>query len=414
MDRDDAVGLAEAALVAVGAYVLFGVLLFMWASSLPGFLLVFFGFCVAALAMLSCLFLPWFPLISSTADPGRVLSHVAYQLRRRGLRVEQASGLETIRLGSTVAVRIRTRGFLRGSKVSYQTYATPAGWGTLITMIVLVWGAPASLGASLYVFRKARRFARGAVVPLVLEAESAAPAPEDEVRTLLISGLSEAHRLAAEAYEALRSSYMDSAALLGVTAGLAWVVVFVVLLFTPVFAGNLLGAAAAAVAVGVLVGLGLYAALRRGTGRRLEGLRSWSDRLQEALSREAIQGMPEPPPPCSVELLFEASGQIPTWLQARRQAGLSADQVVDWVVFVLSLAAFWTGWAAVEQLVTSAPSFPLVMLEFAAAVGLALAAYLTWGYWKRKRDRALARTRAEWRQRIDALQAKLDGFFQDL
>ena len=413
-DRDDAIGLAEAALVGFGAYVLFGILLFALATYPPGFILMIFGFCVAAVAVLSCLFLPRFSLTVSTADAGQVLSYVAYQLRRRGFRVEETSGLATVRLGSTVAVRIRARPSLRGSKVSYQTYATPAGWGTLITLIVLIWGAPASFGAILYVFRKARKFARDVVVLLVRGSESASPAPEDEVRTMLVSSLSEGHRLASEAYEALRSSYTDSVALVGVTAGLAWGVVFVVLLFLPRFVGGWIGAAGVGIIAGVITGLGLYAQLRRTTGRRLRTLRGWSGRLRDAFSREAVQAQSEAPEPSSIELLLEASRQIPTWLQAKRRAGLSADQAADWVVFILSLAAFWTAWAAVAQLLTPTPPFLLVSLEFTATIVLAVAGYVVWGRWKRKRDEALVRAQAEWRRRIDALQAKLDGLFQDL
>ncbi len=413
MNRDDAIGLAGAVLVGFGAYVLLVIfLLFALATYPPALLLLLAMFSAAAAVVLSCLFLPAFSLAASTADAEQIMAYVTYQLRRRGLRVEETSDLATVRLGSGTSVRIRIRPSLGVSRISYQAYATPAGWGTLITLIVLVWGAPASLGAILYAFRKARRFARRVVVPLVREAESASLPPEDEVRTMLISGLSEGHRLASEAYEALHSSYTDSVVLLGVTAGLAWGVVFIVLLFVPPFAGDWVEAAGVAIAAGVLTGVALYAGLRRTAGRRLRTLRSWSNRLREALSRETTQVEPGAPETCSVELLLEASDQIPTWLQAKRQAGLSADQAADWVVFILSLAAFWTGWAAVTQLFSPAPPFLAVVLELSATVALGVSSYLVWGHWKRMRDQALARTRAEWRQRIDALQAKLDGFFQ--
>ena len=386
----------------------------MLATYPPGFFLLIVGFGVAAAAVLLCLLLLKWPLATSTADAGRVLSHIAYQLRRRGLRVEETSDLATIRLGSTVALRIHSRRSLAGSEISWQAYATPAGWGTLITLVVLVWGAPASLGAILYVFRKARKFAHDAVIPLVREAESSGPPHEDDVRRMLISGLSEAHRLASEAYEALRSAYTDSVALVGITAGLAWSILFVVVLFVPPFAGDWIAAAGIGVVAGVLTGLGLYAQWRRTMGRRLQTLHAWSARLREALSRETAQPEAAAPESCSVELLLEASRQIPSWLRAKRQAGLSADQVVDWAVFILSIAAFWTGWAALTQMLSSVPSFLVVISEFTAAVVLVFAAYAVWAHWKRKRDEALVRTRAEWRRRTDALQEKLDAFLQDL
>lgn len=414
MDRDDTIGLVQAGLVAFLAYMLFAIFLLALATYAPGFFLLVIGFSVAAAAVLLGLFLPKFSLATSTADAGRVLSHIAYQFRRRELRVEETSDSATIRLGSTVALRVHVRRSLTGSRIAWQAYATPAGWGTLATLIVLVWGAPASLGVILYVFRKGRRFARDVVIPLVRESESAALPREDEVRTMLISGLSEGHRLASESYEALRSSYTDSVAIVGVTAGLVWSTVFVVLLLTPPLAGDWMGAAGVGIVAGVLTGLGLYIELRRRTARRLHTLRAWSVRLREALSRETTQAELAAPELSSVELLLEASRQIPTWLQARRRVGLSADQVADWIVFILSLAAFWTGWTAVAQLFTPAPPFLIVILEFAATVILAVAAYLIWGRWKKKRDEALARTQAEWGRRINALQAKLDGFFEEL
>lgn len=416
MNRDDRVGFVEAALLTFGLYLLFVYLLFALNTYSPATIFLVLGFSVAAAILLSSLFLPRFSLVTSSALPGPVLSYIAYQLRRRGFRVEEVSNYATIRLGSTVAVRVHVRRSLSGSRVSYQAFATPAGWGTLVTLIVIPWAAPAGVAGILYAFRKSRRFARDMVIPLVSEAESAAPfRPEDETLALLLSGLSEGHRLAAEAYEALRSAYADSVTLAAVTGFLAWAVVFVVFAMVPSlagFPGGLLLGMSVAVAVGMGTAAGLILLTQRKIGVQMTRCRSWSDRLRDALSREAVRAPPESAESSAIELLLEASRQIPSWLEGRRRAGLSADQAADWIVFVVSLAAGYAMLYGFHRL--SQAGLLDGSLELLSGVGLGCVAYGLWAHWKRKRDEALARTRTEWRRRIDALQSRLDHFLQGL
>lgn len=416
MNRDNRVGLIGVALLTFGLYVLFVYLLFVFNTYGPATIFLILGFSVAAAILLSILFLPKFSLVTSSAMPGQVLSHIAYQLRRRGFRVEEISNHATIRLGSTVAVRIHARRSLAGSRVSYQGFATPAGWGTLVTLIVIPEAAPAGVAAILYVFWKFRRFARDVVLPLVREAESGAPpGREDETRALLLSGLSEGHRLAAEAYEALRSAYTDSVVLAGVTGFLAWAVVLVVLVLLPfllVLPGGWFSMIAVAAAVGIGTAAFLVLLIRRKIGGQMALCRSWSDRLRDALSREAIRAPVEAAEPSAVELLLDASRQIPSWLEGRRRAGLSADQAADWMVFVAALASGYAFFYGILRLLQG--GLLDGSLEVLAGVGLGCLAYGLWAHWKRKRDEAIARTREEWHRRIDALQSRLDHFLQDL
>lgn len=409
-------GLTESAIVTVGLYALLVVLFIAFSSSGPGLIFLPLGFAVAATILLAGLFLPAFPLVDSPAQPERVLARVAYEIRRTGLQVEEGRDSLTIRLGKTVAVRIRARHSPTGSRVRYQAYATPAGWGTLITLIVIVWGAPAGMGAQLYAARKARAYARDVVASLVRGSESATPSrPEEETRVLLISGLSEGHRLAAEAYESLRSAYGDWLVLAGFTGFLVWGVVFAALIAMPPlrpFSMDLQGILAASAATGTVTAAALLALVRRRVRPQLIRSRSWSDRLHEALSRETGRIPPDIAQPSSVEILLDASSQIPSWMEARRRAGLSGNQAADWVVFIVSVWAAWSLVFGVSELVGG--SLLNAFLGLAGGLGLVFVAFLLWARWKRQRDAAIARTREEWHRRMEALQSGFHRFLEDL
>ncbi len=416
MDRTDLESLAESTILTVGLYAMFVFLLIAFNSYGPGLIFLPLGFAVAATVVLAGLFLPKFPLVDSPGQPEQVLARVAYEIRRMGLRVEERPGSITVRLGSTVAVRLHAGRSPAGSKIRYQAYATPAGWGTLVTLIVIVWTAPAGVGTQLYAFRKARGFARDVVAPFVRRTESATPSrPEDETQALLISGLSEAHRLAAEAYESLRSAYEDWLVLAGFSGVLVWGVIFAVLIAMPYlrpFAMDLLGIVAISTATGIVTAATLLSLVWRRVRPRLIGNHSWSERLHWALLRETGRAPVDAAQPSSAEILLDASKQIPSWLEARRRAGLSADQAADWVVFVVFLSAGWAFFFGLSELFGGRLLSALPGL--ASGLGLLFIAFLLWTHWKRQRDAAIARTREEWRRRMEAVQSTFDRFLKDL
>ena len=128
---------------------------------LPSFVIFLFGSQAAALAVLGILFLPKYPVRNMRATPEASLGFLARHFRLTGYRVAESPGALIIRLGPHSAVRVVARPTPTGCGVRYQAYATPSGWGTLITFILLGWTALPGLALAVYGFLRARSFASG-------------------------------------------------------------------------------------------------------------------------------------------------------------------------------------------------------------------------------------------------------------
>lgn len=381
----------------------------------------FFPFWFWALALIvvavvfAWLFLPWKTIAHSPLPPDSLREHVVYELRREGLRVEEIPDGTKVRLGSVAALRFRVVPVSRGSELQYQAYATPSGWGTLITLIVLVWTSLIGVLVVVYVGHKAGRFARDRLSALVTAADNLPPPPADDIRVLLVHSLSEGHRLASDAYEAQRSALGDSAALVAIAGLAVWAFVLLGLYVglppgSPWReAGPLLGLATL---IAVVVTGGLEWAVWRHVRPRLLASRAWAERLRLALVRETSHEPPAPAEPSSVELLMSLSEQIPAWLRIRRWAGLSGDQAAGWVVFLLSFGAFWIFWLAADFAFMAA--FLYALLAGLGGTGLAVGAYFYWARWRERQEETIGRTLDEWRRRTDSLRSRFDRFLQDL
>ncbi len=392
---------------------LVGVILILPPLFFPFFFL--FGALIAATVVFAILFLPWRRVARSPLPPESLQKHLVYELRREGLRVEESPEGTKVRLGSIAALRFRIVPDAGGSEVRYQTYATSSGWGTLITLIVLVWTSLIGVVAVILVEHKARRFARDRLAALVTAVDSLPPPPADDIRVLLVHSLSEGQRVASEAYEFQRSDLGDWMAIVAVSGLAVWALALLALFFglpseNPWRSGAPLFGLATFIGIGVT--LSLEWAVWRHARSRILAARGWAERLRLALDREASRRAPMPAEPSSVELLLGLSEQIPTWLRLRRRAGLSADQAASWVVFALSFGAFWVLWLAVSFAL--AGGFLFALVAGVAGTGLGVAAYIYWARWRQKQEETIERTLLEWRQRAESLQSRFDRFLQDL
>lgn len=370
---------------------------------------------IGATVVFAVLFLPWRPIARSPLPPDSLRQHVVFQLRREGLRVEESPEGTKVRLGSVAAVRFRVVPAASGSELRYQTYATSSGWGTIITLIVLFWTSLIGVAVVVYVEHKARRFAKDRLRALVTAADSLPPPPADDIRVLLVHGLSEGHRLASEAYEAQRSDLGDMTAVVAVIGLALWIFTLLLLFLglppeSPWHGWAALFGLSAAIGVGGT--LSLEWVVWRRARARIVASRAWADRLRLALVRETSREPPAPAESSTIELLMAVSEQIPRWLRMRRWAGLSGDQAAGWIVFILSFLAFWVFWLAFDFAVMGA--FPYALLAGLGGVGLGAGAYVYWARWREKQEETIARTVHEWRRRTEALQSRLDQFLQDL
>ncbi len=381
----------------------------------------YFPFALLALALIvativfAVLFLPWRAVARSPLPPGSLQQHLVYQLRREGFRVEESPEGTKVRLGSIAAARFRVVPTTSGSEIRYQTYATSSGWGTLITLIVLVWTSLIGVVVVIYVEHKARRFARDRLGALVAAADSLPPPPADDIRVLLVHSLSEGHRLASDAYEAERSNLGDIMAVVAVS-GLAVFALALFGLFLALPPGSPWQTWPGSFELAVLIGAGVTLSLEwvvwHHARKRLLASRDWAERLRLALVRETSRQAPGPAEPSSVELLMGLSEQLPAWLRMRRWAGLSGDQAAGWVVFMLSFGAFWALWLAVS--LAAAGGLLFAVVAGLSGTGLAIGTYVYWARWRERQEETIERTLDEWKRRADSLRSRFDRFLQDL
>src|SRR5437899_9826942 len=175
-------------------------LLFYAFSHFEVFCVLFFGIIGVGGAFLGITFLPKYPVRDVRAEPGAALAYLANRLRLMVYRVAESPGRLTVRIGSFSAILVTARPTPSGCRVLYQPFATPSGWGTLLTLLIIVYTGLVGLGLAAYGFLRALSFSTSVVAPL-LPVDGSLPAipVEDRTRSVLLEPLSEAHPAAAEA-----------------------------------------------------------------------------------------------------------------------------------------------------------------------------------------------------------------------
>src|SRR5437867_3145025 len=314
----------------------------MVASGPYGFYPFFYlSWTIAATVVLAGLALTDFPLGEVAASPESTLAYLGARLRYTQTRVAEKPGEVRVQIGGTSIARIQVRPSGAGSRVTFRMDFTPTGLFVVVLLFLLTPLGGLGIPVILAVFAAVRRFARRDVAPLLPAAGPLPARRPDEVQDLLVSGLAEGHRLAAEAYDAERSGYHDAQIIVGIVAIFVWVLVLIVLVTSstdPDFGGRVVSSlevsAAAALAVGILAGIAVYqrfaAVLRR--------FRSSMDALRGAWLREVSRVSPEDSGASSFELLVESSKEVPGWLDAVRRSGLSRDPALG---MMLVAVAFW-------------------------------------------------------------------------
>src|SRR5438445_7218079 len=125
-----------------------------------------------------------------------------------GYRVAESPGRLTVRIGSFSAILVTARPTPSGCRVLYQPFATPSGWGTLLTLLIIVYTGLAGLGLAAYGFLRAWSFSTSVVAPLLPVARSLPAIPVEAcTRSARLEAPPGAHRPAALVTGALRSHY---------------------------------------------------------------------------------------------------------------------------------------------------------------------------------------------------------------
>jgi len=390
-------------------------LLFYAFTHFESIFVLFFGIIVAGGAFLGITFLPKYPVRDVRAEPGAALAYLANRLRLMGYRVAESPGRLTVRIGSFSAILVTARPTPSGCRVLYQPFATPSGWGTLLTLLIIVYTGLAGLGLAAYGFLRAWCFSSSVVAPLLPADGSLPEIPvEDRTRSMLLETLSEAHRAAAEATEALRSNYGDLQAIVIGGAIVVWLFVFVLFASADVSADftarMTMGAVRATAAVAAAaIPLGILIRIRLRPNVLLH--RAHTERLRAAMARASAPGAPEGSEPSAFELLMDASVEVPSWIKVSRRGGLNRDPAAG--LFIL-VAAVWS-----FSLVSTAFSFVFfnpVLAALLGSLGIALSVIATLFYrrWKRRWEEETQKALRDWKGRIDRIRAEMSRYIEDL
>jgi len=372
---------------------------------------------MAALAILPALFLREPDLGTGPWSPAGVRDALASTLEGAGVSVTAMPDAVVARIQSLSMVRFRWRVTDVGTVLSYEVRPTRVGWALFAALVVTAVGSPFAIALAVALAWRARRFARSrGHAALAASAATSTPPPSDEVRTLLVGSLSSGLRIAEQAYDAQRKAYTD-ARVLAVLGGFVLWTVLLVSLFLVLNGVNLLTGRWEIPIVGattgaILTGGALLVASRRRYGARLSRYLDWTSRLGEAMGREMARTAEPPSTASTVELLLEASTQVPEWLDAQRKAGLSADPGMAFATLVLSAAcASMIVNALYAVLFGNLSTVPIWVTVAAILAGIAT---WIWRRWRREEDARLAESRSTWDAHVRALRGRIARFLEEM
>jgi len=382
------------------------------------FLLLMVGPAVVAVVLLAAFFLPKFRVGRTAVPPAEALRALARALRFARFMVTETPDHLKVRVGSWTMVEVFATPWDRGAQLSCRPGATTGAW-VVIILLVMWLGVPLSSLAAIPVivaiFLLDRRFVRRQIAPLLPSLSAPTAGGEaDEIRSALVQGISEGHRLATEAYEIERSAYHDGQLVVVLVAIVVWALAFIALFTASVesdFGRRASQSAAVSLAAAVPSGAILGYLVHRAFREKLRDLRAWSVRLYAQLEAETADRPAASKESSAFELLADASRHVPDWVAVRRDRFFQREPGAAIVLFVLGFWAIPTFTAGIV-LVWTSPLWGGILLL--AGVGLAAAALLFYRRWRRALQEEADQELASWSRRLEGLRDRADGFLREL
>jgi hypothetical protein len=331
---------------------------------------------------------------------------VANALRLTGSQVSTEGESLVVRVSSLSSVKLTFEPSGSGTLVRTQAWATPTGWSVTIVSLLLWYFSVVSLIVTALVFRRSMHHSVDSLLPTIagIRSDSFA-AREIDIRSALLEGLSEARRLATEAYEGTKSNYGDAILLVAVGC----IVVFLISLLAAMsgFFGLLQGsmdvvdAMASSGAIAVAFGIAVVWLVRARYKRVLPGLKDWVADLEIAFQMEVSGVTPVDSQRSTIEILADASKELPAWLSARRKASAFREPGT-WLVILALVTSAWSPMVFGAMMLAEG-AIEGVYLLLAGAGLMAGAAYLYMRL-KKRQDSEEFTTEREWNERSMVLE----------
>lgn len=370
---------------------------------------------ISCLVLLILYFLAWFGLPRVETSPGASLRALAHMMRAMKYSVDETPKWIDIRVDKLTQVKVRARGAASGTRLEYQVGATPVGAAFIVVMFLFF--PPASAIASLFIFRSAFRFVEANVAPRLAGLPAVVSAPMD-VKATLIDSLSEGHRLAREAFESAKSNYED-------------LIIIILVSGIAVFFGGFLAAwwlrppdtassdwNLVPVVVGTMAML-VFAlpSLWRTRSRYKKAIGRFEKSvslLGGALASETSSLQPPDGSPSSIEIIAGAWDEVPSWLAARRRAGMLRHPSIWTAIVILAYSGGLLLFAGIAELLYPGADHQTAIVLVALSSVMIVSAVLLYSRWSRDERLESERIIEDWRRRVEILRSEMEKYLQDL
>lgn len=374
-----------------------------WAD--VSFLLVLFGGAILFLAILAIWILRKPRLAVVSAPPEAVRRDLAYRIRTTGHPVEVVKDVLRVRIDSLAALKLHVRASPRGTEIRYEVDATGLGWTLVLVFALISYLAVIALAVAVVIHWRAQSFARSRVKALLAQ-PPLGTLPSQDVRSLIVEGLSEAQRLSEEALEYEREARQNAIGIVLVAAVALWGIVFAVVGIYALL--PLPNSAAAAALLAFLVSgttavLGSWLVYVRRAPRIRELERD--ARFYRSASTEHVLATEGPSGARgTLEMLLHAATRSPYWREIRRSRRFWHDPIAGLTMFILAYGALFLPFLAI---IGSFLSWEWRI--FLGAFGAILAAGGIWFVrsWTREIQEQDERDRRGWEERRAAIEAEL-------
>jgi hypothetical protein len=331
-------------------------------------------------------------------SPGNgTLGVLATSLRERCYRVEEGKNALKIHLNWLTQAMIKLKSDGTKAELTCTADATPTGWSIIIILLLfgIIIGGAFVIPIILYAYWRAQSFGFTELPIAVAALEAVKRERENRgARVMLIDGLAEAHRLAAETYEAERSNLQDAELIAIVFEGVVgWLVLLILFSQLPLIAAFEFSAPDAALLALVLAFFATATTIlvvRRHYRPRLQRYWEWKEKLRIALSRETEGIKPDDVEPSAVELLFDVGKELPDWFKTRRKGAAYLEPGTWLILSYLAIIGFSMLLPAIYLVLAGlTPDAWWVMAIGGGIVAGTVALYFYWSRGQKEREREL-------------------------
>lgn len=325
------------------------------------------------------------------------LGVLATSLRERCYRVEERKNVLKIHLNWLTQAIIKVKSDGTRAELTCTADATPTGWSIIIILLLfgIIIGGAFVIPIVLYAYWRAQSFGF-TELPIAVAAMGAVKRERENrsARVTLIDGLAEAHRLAAETYEAEQSNLQDAELIAIVFEGVVgWLVLLILFSHLPLIAAPKLSVSDAALLALVLAFSATATTIlvvRRHYRPRLQRYWEWKEKLRIALSRETEGIKPDDVEPSAVELLFDVGKELPDWFKTRRQGAAYLEPGTWLILSYLAIIGFSMLLPAIYFVLAGlTPDAWWVIVIGGGIVAGTVALYFHWSRGQKEREREL-------------------------